>query len=59
MEMFASFLRLHGKTHDYKIKYSSIVKTFLLPKPDDIHYYFVVCFLPSSFYPSLSQMSCR
>jgi hypothetical protein len=32
--MFPSFLKLHGKTYDYKIKYSNIVRLFQLPKPD-------------------------
>jgi structure-specific recognition protein 1 len=40
--MFPDFLRLRGKTYDYKILYSSIVKLFLLPKVDDIHVQFVV-----------------
>ncbi|KAF9529871.1 structure-specific recognition protein-domain-containing protein [Crepidotus variabilis] len=34
MDMFPSFLRLRGKTYDYKIVYQSISKLFLLPKDD-------------------------
>ncbi|EPZ36196.1 High mobility group (HMG) box domain-containing protein [Rozella allomycis CSF55] len=41
-DMFPTFLRLRGKSYDYKIMYSSIVKLFLLPKPDDIHINFVI-----------------
>ncbi|KAA1077388.1 FACT complex subunit [Puccinia graminis f. sp. tritici] len=42
LDMHADFLRLRGKTYDYKVLYSSIQKLFLLPKPDDIHFLFVV-----------------
>ena len=42
VEMFDKFLRMHGKTYDYKIPYTSIKSLFLLPKPDDIHTLFVV-----------------
>ena len=41
-DMYPDFLRLRGKSYDYKILYSSIVKLFLLPKSDDMHIYFVV-----------------
>jgi structure-specific recognition protein 1 len=40
--MFPNYLRLRGKTYDYKVVYSSIIKLFLLPKPDDHHVLFVV-----------------
>ncbi|KAI8912775.1 structure-specific recognition protein-domain-containing protein, partial [Gorgonomyces haynaldii] len=42
VHMHPSFLRLRGKSHDYKILYTSIKKLFLLPKPDDMHFLFVV-----------------
>jgi structure-specific recognition protein 1 len=41
VDMFPDFLRLRGKTYDYKIAYSSISKLFLLPK-DDMRILFVV-----------------
>lgn len=41
VDMFPDFLRLRGKTYDYKILYSSISRLFLLPK-DDMHVLFVV-----------------
>lgn len=41
MDMFPDFLRLRGKTYDYKIIYSSISRLFLLPK-DDQHVLFIV-----------------
>lgn len=40
--MFPSFLRLRGKTYDYKVLYSSVTRIFLLPKPDEIHVQLVV-----------------
>ncbi|KAG4302854.1 hypothetical protein PCANB_000870 [Pneumocystis canis] len=42
IDMYSLFLRLRGKTYDYKIYYSSFVKLFLLPKPDDMHIVFVI-----------------
>lgn len=42
MDMFPDFLRLRGKTYDYKILYASIVKLFLLPRTDDIHVQFII-----------------
>ncbi|KAF8895652.1 structure-specific recognition protein-domain-containing protein [Infundibulicybe gibba] len=41
MDMFPDFLRLRGKTYDYKILYNSISKLFLLPK-DDQHVLFIL-----------------
>ncbi|KAG1745880.1 structure-specific recognition protein-domain-containing protein [Suillus paluster] len=41
VDMFLDFLRLRGKTYDYKILYSSIARLFLLPK-DDQHVLFIL-----------------
>lgn len=41
VDMFPDFLRLRGKTYDYKIMYTSISRLFLLPK-DDQHVLFIV-----------------
>lgn len=41
IDMFPNFLRLRGKTYDYKILYSSITRLFLL-SPDDLHVEMVV-----------------
>ncbi len=41
-EMYEKFLKIHGKTHDYKVKYSQINRAFVLPKPDLIHYAYVL-----------------
>ena len=46
IDLFPTFLRLRGKTYDYKILYSSITQLFLLPKPDDIHVLFIVALDP-------------
>ncbi|KAJ3099368.1 FACT complex subunit [Phlyctochytrium planicorne] len=42
IDMHATFFRLRGKSHDYRILYSSIRGMFMLPKPDDLHYNFVI-----------------
>ncbi|ESK95227.1 fact complex subunit pob3 [Moniliophthora roreri MCA 2997] len=39
--MFPEFLRLRGKTYDYKIEYTKISRLFLLPK-DDLHVLFIL-----------------
>lgn len=54
VDMFPDFLRLRGKTYDYKILYSSISRLFLLPK-DDMHVLFVVCCCTLSSYLLISQ----
>lgn len=35
IHMFPNFLRLHGKTYDYKVPYNTISRLFLLPRADD------------------------
>ncbi|KAJ8101802.1 hypothetical protein POJ06DRAFT_247916 [Lipomyces tetrasporus] len=42
IDMYPSYLRLRGKTYDYKIQYTSIQKLFLLPKPDELHNILVI-----------------
>ena len=42
VDLFADFMRMHGKSYDYKILYKSIKKLFVLPKPDDVHILLVV-----------------
>ena len=46
VDMHADFFRLRGKSNDYKVLYTSINKMFLVPKPDDMHYNFVVSLQP-------------
>ena len=52
VELYHDFFRLRGKTYDYKIVYSTILKLFLLPK-DDLHVLFIVSLLlrVGSFWP--------
>ncbi|CAG9329933.1 unnamed protein product [Blepharisma stoltei] len=42
LDMFHTFMRLHGKTHNYKIMYKNVTRAFLLPKPDGIHVAIVI-----------------
>ncbi|KAJ3044471.1 FACT complex subunit [Rhizophlyctis rosea] len=42
IDFHATFLRLRGKSHDYKILYTSIQRLFLLPKPDELHHMLVI-----------------
>lgn len=47
IDMYPSFMRLRGKTYDYKVLYSSINRLFLLPKPDEVHVQFVISLDPA------------
>lgn len=40
--MFPTILRLHGKTHDYQLKYDAITHVFLLEKSDERNVLFVI-----------------
>ena len=40
--IFSDYLKLHGKTHDYKILFKDINRAFLLPKPDGLHMMYIV-----------------
>ncbi|KAJ1739554.1 FACT complex subunit [Coemansia sp. RSA 989] len=42
IDMFATFLRLRGKTYDYKIPYQHVQRLFLVSKPDELHMMFIV-----------------
>ena len=42
LDMYQTFLKFHGRTHDYKILYRNINRAFLLPKPDGVHMAFVI-----------------
>lgn len=50
IDMFPTFLRLRGKTYDYKVLYNSIIRLFLLPKFDENHIQFIVCHSQSYIY---------
>lgn len=34
LDMFATYAKFHGRTHDYKIMYKDIIKVFQLPRID-------------------------
>ena len=42
LDLYTTFAKLHGRTHDYKILYKDINKGFLLPKPDGVHMCYVL-----------------
>lgn len=42
VELYGTFLRMHGKTYDYKIMYSNINRCFLLELPNGINTAFVI-----------------
>ncbi|GAA6060442.1 hypothetical protein JCM10212_000035 [Sporobolomyces blumeae] len=42
IDIYPTFMRLRGKTYDYRVAYTQIRRLFLLPKPDDIHSQLVV-----------------
>jgi structure-specific recognition protein 1 len=42
LHFIKNVLKVHGPSHDYKISYKNISKAFLLPKPDGVHFAFVV-----------------
>ncbi|KAJ1921183.1 FACT complex subunit [Mycoemilia scoparia] len=42
IDMYPEFLRLRGKTYDYKVMYENITRLFLLAKPDGMHTMFIV-----------------
>lgn len=42
IDMYDSFLRLRGKTYDYKLQYTQIQRIFSLPKLDGMHHLIVL-----------------
>ncbi|OQR89448.1 FACT complex subunit SSRP1, partial [Thraustotheca clavata] len=42
IELYGSFLRMHGKTYDYKIMYNNINRCFLLEYPNSVNSAFVI-----------------
>ncbi|GAA5833091.1 hypothetical protein JCM3766R1_001389 [Sporobolomyces carnicolor] len=42
IDIYPEFMRLRGKTYDYRVTYQQIKRLFLLPKPDDIHSQLIV-----------------
>lgn len=49
IRIYPTFLHLHGKTFDYKIPYTTVLRLFLLPHKDQRQMFFVISLiLPSS-----------
>ncbi|KAG8240393.1 hypothetical protein J437_LFUL002536 [Ladona fulva] len=46
IKIFSSFFQLHGKTFDYKIPMSTVLRLFLLPHKDNRQMFFVVSLDP-------------
>ncbi|KAN0023828.1 hypothetical protein ACTFIV_008215 [Dictyostelium citrinum] len=46
IEMYPTFLKLHGKTHDYKVPYESISRLFQFFRPDQKHIFFIISLDP-------------
>lgn len=42
LDMYQTYLKFHGRTHNFKILYRNINKAFALPKPDGQHIAFVI-----------------
>ena len=42
MRMYPSMMVLHGKTYEFRINYSNIIRLFVLPQPGETHFYFVI-----------------
>eukprot|EP01111_Echinosteliopsis_oligospora_P012040 TRINITY_DN4092_c0_g1_i1.p1 TRINITY_DN4092_c0_g1~~TRINITY_DN4092_c0_g1_i1.p1 ORF type:complete len:540 (+),score=113.61 TRINITY_DN4092_c0_g1_i1:21-1640(+) len=46
IELFPTFMKLHGISYDYKIAYDSVARLFQLPKPDQTHVFFIASLDP-------------
>lgn len=46
IKIFSSFFQLHGKTFDYKIPMSTVLRLFILPHKDNRQMFFVVSLDP-------------
>ena len=42
LDFYNNHVKLHGKTHDYKIMFKEIGKVFLLKKPDGLHFIYLL-----------------
>jgi structure-specific recognition protein 1 len=42
LKIYPSFLHLHGRTFDFKLTYTSIIRLFLLPHKDHRQVFFVI-----------------
>jgi len=42
VQLYGTYFRLHGKSYDYKIMYSSVARITTLTKPDERHHISIV-----------------
>lgn len=42
LEIYETFLKFHGRTHDYKILFKDVNRAFLLPNPDSMHIFYII-----------------
>lgn len=57
IRIYPTFLHLHGKTFDYKIPYTTVLRLFLLPHKDQRQMFFVVGSGEGSFLPREGRRS--
>lgn len=58
IRIYPTFLHLHGKTFDYKIPYTTVLRLFLLPHKDQRQMFFVVSGLLLPALATFSLSSC-
>lgn len=57
IRIYPTFLHLHGKTFDYKIPYTTVLRLFLLPHKDQRQMFFVVNGLLHSMFAQITVFS--
>lgn len=62
IRIYPTFLHLHGKTFDYKIPYTTVLRLFLLPHKDQRQMFFVVshlckCYIVDNVFDIVSFVS--
>ena len=50
IRVYPTFLQLHGKTYDYKIPHTTVLRLFLLPHQDNRFMFFVVILFFNFFF---------
>jgi len=46
IKLYEKLMHVRGKSHDYKIPYKTILRSFCLPQTDGVNYYFIVALDP-------------
>ena len=50
LDMYKTFLKFHGRTHDYKILYRNINRAFLLPLQDGVIYIYIYIYMVGTLF---------